>query len=258
MAWTDSMKNRWKSQKPSQLLDWSLVQRRINKTPRSVYRIKTGMPSFDDFMGGGLPAGMLLLWGGSGVGKSLMAKTISRSMARNGKKVYYFFGEDSFDAPLDPPNLNIVDMVSWKPGVDKALKTILTIVDKEEPDLIVLDSLTTILSQTSKAVPEADVREYTKKLAEAVSGVIPIIATSEVRGNGNYESPAGGRGIQHASVVTLKLQKRIVETKWDANDWGGSVGDAFWTVYVEKDRDGVSQQSSVRKITYENGEICLE
>jgi len=257
MAWSDWREKRWQEQRPPQLLDWSLVSRRINKKPRPVERFKTGIDSFDRLMGGGLPYGMTLLLGAAGTGKSLMAKTIARKVGESGRKVFYFFGEDSADAPYNPPYLNTVDMVSWKPGVDKAIKTVETIVDREKPDLIVLDSMTTILSQTSRAVPESEVREYTKKLAADLSGILPVLATSEVRGAGAWRQPAGGQGVRHASIATLELSKKLNETKWDAEANGGEIGDVVWFVLAE-DRDGQAKQGSLHRITYLDGEMLIE
>jgi predicted ATP-dependent serine protease len=213
----------------------------------------------DDVFGGGLPEGLTIFYGQAGSGKSLMAKTIAKKFVARQKKVLYFYGEDSYDSPPPmPPLLNNVDMVSFRPGPPKAVKTILKFVVEMKPDLVVLDSLTTILGATSKAVPEADVREWCGSLASRLSGIVPAIGISEIRGSGQYVSPAGGWGVAHAGLMTVNFNKSIIENKFQAQDYHADFGSVVYMLRVDKDRDGASKQGKVFRVTYMGDEIFLE
>lgn len=241
---------------------WTQAKMRLNKARREPNRIKTGISGVDEALGGGLPEGLVILYGPGGCGKSLFARTIAGHFAKQKKKVLYIYGEDSFDAPKpNPPIINTVDLKSYRPGPPRAVKTILKYVMEMKPDLVVVDSLTTILAQPTghgKAVPEADVREWTGELAKRLSGVVPVLAISEVRGGGKYESPAGGRGVEHAGLALLYFGSIKIENKWDAQDWEASIGTKFWTLSVDKDRDGAANQSCMYRVTYMSDEIFLE
>jgi hypothetical protein len=122
---------------------------------------------------------------------------------------------------------------------------------------VVLDSLTTILGATSKAVPEADVREWCGTLAAKLSGVVPAIGISEIRGSGQYISPAGGWGVAHAGLMTMNFTKTTIESKWDAADYHADFGSIVYMLRVDKDRDGASQQGKMFRVTYMGDEIFL-
>jgi predicted ATP-dependent serine protease len=240
-------------------VNWSQAKMRLNKPPRKANRVTTHLQSVDDVLGGGLPEGLTILYGHAGTGKSMFAKTVAKKFVQNKQKVLYFFGEDSFDSPVPiPPYLNNVDMVSYRPGPPKAVRTVLKFVQEMRPDLVIFDSLTTILGATSKAVPEADVREWTGTLAAKLSGIVPAIGISEVRGSGQYLSPAGGWGVAHAGLQTILFKKHIIESKWDAQDWHAEFGAIIYTMHVEKDRDGQSRQGRVFRANYLGDDLFLE
>ena len=239
-------------------INWSQAKMRLNKKPRKANRITTYMKTVDNVLGGGLPEGLTILWGQAGSGKSLFAKSITKKFVENKKKVLYFFGEDSFDSPDPiPPYLNNVDLVAWKPGASKAVRTIIKFIEQMKPDLVVLDSLTTILGVTAKAVPEADIREYTGVLASKLSGIVPTIGISEIRGS-YQQTPAGGWGISHAGLQCLKFDKHVIDSKWLAQDYGADFGQMVWSVLVEKDRDGVARQGCMFRAVYVGEECFLE
>jgi predicted ATP-dependent serine protease len=247
----------WDSEVPDDV-NWNQAKMRLNKTPRKGHRVATGIASVDEVLGGGLPEGLLILYGQAGSGKSLFAKTIAKKFVQQKQKVLVFFGEDSFDSlPPMPPHLNNVDMVSFRPGPPKAVKTILKFIVEMKPDLVMLDSLTTILGATSKAVPEADVREWCGTLAAKLSGVVPVIGISEIRGSGQYISPAGGWGVAHAGLMTMNFTKTVIENKFEAQDYHADFGSIVYMTRVDKDRDGAAQQGKVFRVTYMGDEIFL-
>lgn len=213
--------------------------------------MKTNTGGVDDVLGG-LAYGMHIFYGKPGTGKSKMAKTIAGSLAEQGKKILYVYGEDSFDAP-DPrsnKNINTLDLLSWKPSPELATKYIFKSLEELQPELLVLDSLTTILGATTKAVPEADVREWTSKLALHTSGKIPVIAVSETR---KYDEPAGGMGVLFPAIMLCFFSKKTVDAKWDVDRYGGDIGETAYLMNVQKDRDGVANQGKEHIVTYMAG-----
>lgn len=235
---------------------WEQLKMRLNRKPRKVGRVQTGIAQLDDVLGGGIPNGLNVIYGPAGAGKSMFSKTICNSFVNRNKKILYFYGEDSFDAPEPrPPYINTIDMVAYRPGPQKSVATMLKAIQEMKPDLAVIDSLTTILGGTSKAVQEADVREFTGQLAKRVSGIIPVIGISEIRGSGKYEGPAGGRGVLHAGLSVFYFGKVFIDDKWKVQDYGGEVGDLLWYFQVEKDRDGLAKQGRVFQLTYMGDEM---
>lgn len=224
--------------------DWAILKKRINKKPRKKSRQPSGLPNLDDLLGGGLPAGLITLYGKSGSGKSRLAKAISKGMLEQGFTGLHFFGEDSIDT-LDPSidNLNTIDMVQWKMGPQKATKCILKCCQELQPDFLILDSLTTIFGATSKAVMEADVREYTAILSHHIEGKLPTIAISETRGQGYSFRPAGGRGVLFPAIINILLDSKVVTNKWDSAKYQIPQGRRVWTLLVEKDRDGLATKA---------------
>ena len=237
-------------------VQWEQAKMRLNKPRRKATRVKTGIASVDQILGGGLPEGLTVVYGPSGAGKSKFCKSVASEFIRRNQKVLYFIGEDTFDAPEPmPPMLNTVDMVTYRPGPEKATKTIIKFIQQMKPDLVIIDSLTTVFGGTTAAVIEKDIREYTGYLAARTSGVVPVLGISEVRGNDKYEAPAGGRGVLHAGLAVLYFGKDIIKDKWMALDYGMTVGNMLWSFYVEKDRDGLANQGKMYRVDYSDNLI---
>jgi ABC-type dipeptide/oligopeptide/nickel transport system ATPase component len=214
--------------------------------------LETGIEDIDTSLGG-IPLGLLVIYGEPGTGKSQLCKSVTKALAAKGKKIIHFYGDDSIDAPTtDPkqPNYNTVDMVSYKFNPENTTKAILKYCQQLQPDLIILDSLTTIFGATTKAVPEADVREWTLKLAQHIAGKCACIATSEVRGRGYGQQPAGGMGVLFPAVMVLYTSKKLINANWDENRYHQAQGSYVWLLTVEKDREGVAAQGKEFIVQY--------
>lgn len=118
-------------------------------------RIPTKISEFDRIIGGGLVSGCVILIGGEpGVGKSTLMLQIADKIASNKKhdgipyKVLYVSGEESIRQiklraerlSIKNPNVFLLSEVS--------LEKVLKVVDTLSPDVLIIDSIQTIYSET--------------------------------------------------------------------------------------------------------------
>jgi len=232
---------------PEIKLTESSVTMRLNKKPRPTIRYPT-YTGYDEVLNG-LPAGLTIFYGIYGSGKSFAAREIASSVVKAGYQVLYVIGEDLKDCPAREQftdcdgEIHSLDFSSYTPSALKSIETLIMAIKMLKPNLVIIDSLTTFLSTTSKAVPEADVREYTFKLAKLVSGSLPVIGISEVRGQGFNRNFAGGSAIGHAPILLVEFDKILV-SRWDAARYDAPEGSYIWVMRVIKDRDGVANQGN--------------
>ena len=235
--------------------DWGKMKWRLNRSPPQRKRFPTKHSSFDRWMGGGLPRGLSVLYGEGGSGKTKLAHHI----ALKAENALYLAGEVINDAP-DPrqfPNVNVMDYTSSRPRWDTMLAHIRTAVDKLEPDLLVLDSLSTIFDVTNKALPESDLRKSIGMVHREYEGKLPVIGVSEVRGTGYYQSTAGGEGVRHGCTLLVHFQHVFADNGPTAESMGISIGDDIFTIRVVKDKHNVASTKR-GKISYVDGEITIE
>lgn len=232
--------------------DLGKIRVRLNPKSRSTYVFGTGIRHLDSVLGGGLKYGLNLFAGQAGTGKSMLANYISRTMANNGKKVLYVCAEDLVDNPRRYNNkIDVLDYTSYLPFANKVITEILGACNELSPDLLVLDSLTSLFSGTKKSVEEADIRENVFKLAKEVSGVLPVIGITEMRGYGFYLRPAGGGAIYHSSILTLYFDKISVDNEYKAGEY--KYGKYMWVMNVKKDRDGLAKTNNSFIVKYKYG-----
>ena len=225
-------------------ISWANIRLRLNKPPREVSRVATGWDSLDTLLGGGVPKGLIVVYGDAGTGKSKFSDAISKGLLEQKLPGAYFIGDDTKDAPKPIPKyLNTLDFVAYKMHPEKACKSILMALTELQPKYAVLDSLSTIFNATIKAVSEAEIREWVQSLAQHVSGKIPVIGISETRGTGYNYKPAGGTGVLFPSIMNIHLQKVRIKHKWDAHRYGGREGEYKWLITIVKDRDGLATQN---------------
>ncbi|MHA1408826.1 MAG: RAD55 family ATPase [Candidatus Odinarchaeia archaeon] len=226
------------------------IQNRIRSKPQHMARFRTGIKDFRKVFGD-LPKGLTLFSGGSGTGKSNMAKFIAKSVAEQGFKVIYAYSESGTDRVFNENIINM-DYTSWLPNWQKAINQVFFAVSQLDADLLVIDSITNFLSSTRKAVSEAEIRGGIFDISKICQYQIPVIATSQIRGSGNFSQCAGGRGVDHAPDLFLWFDKVRITTKFLADDYDARVGEIVWIIHAEKDRQGLSDQGSMYKVVYEN------
>lgn len=120
-------------------------------------RLSTGVPALDDVLGGGIPTrSITVLSGEPGSGKTVLALQMIFHAAREGKKALYFTtlsepslklvrhmqGFSFFDPRLLDERVSVIDLGSTLRAHDPAaaLALVAERVEKDEPDLVVIDS----------------------------------------------------------------------------------------------------------------------
>ena len=133
----------------------------VNRLKAPLALLETGSPALDRILGGGLPARSITLVAGEpGAGKTILALQVLFHQARHGHKALYFttLAEPAvklirymqvfsfFDDALLEEYIELVDLGSAlrTGGAGAALKQVASRVERDAPDLVVIDSLNAI------------------------------------------------------------------------------------------------------------------
>lgn len=156
-------------------------------------RISTNISEFDRILGGGLVQGSLVLIAGDpGIGKSTILLQTSGELCKNNKKVLYVTAEESSSQlKLRADRLNInSDKLYIYPQIN--MESIRTEIDSISPDVIVVDSIQAIYSQTitSSAGSVSQIRECCNILMQiAKNKNITVLVIGHVTKDGNIAGP---------------------------------------------------------------------
>lgn len=128
-------------------------------------RTKTGIKELDRVLGGGIVQGSLVLVGGDpGIGKSTLLLQVCQKLADKQKKVLYISGEES----LKQIKLRANRMGEFADSLfllcETNLAAIQSVIEKETPDVVVIDSIQTmyneeVSSATGKCISGARIHE---------------------------------------------------------------------------------------------------
>lgn len=136
-------------------------------------RMTTGFTELDRVLGGGtVPGSMVLVGGDPGIGKSTILLQVCRNYAADGRKVLYISGEES---------LRQIKMRAQRIGevngmlrflCETNLGTIRETIDREKPDIAVIDSIQTMYCEEVTSAPGSvsQVRESTNLLMQIAKG----------------------------------------------------------------------------------------
>lgn len=140
------------------------IEKINNITSTKKERISTGSMEMDRVLGGGIIKSSLILVGGDpGIGKSTLLLQVADHASKQKLKVLYVSGEESAEQiKIRADRLNIGEgelYILAETNID----IIREFVEKEEPDLLVLDSIQTIYSPDVASAPGSvtQVREVT-------------------------------------------------------------------------------------------------
>ena len=176
-------------------------------TGESEARTRIGIGELDRVLGGGLVAGSLILIGGDpGIGKSTLLLQACRCLSDKGKKILYISGEESLHqikmradriGPVSGP---------MKLYCETSIDRIRTAIEKEKPEVVVIDSIQTMYSEEISSAPGSvsQVREATAALLMLAKGYnVTMFIVGHVTKDG---SVAGPRVLEHMVDTVLYFE----------------------------------------------------
>ena len=171
-------------------------------------RISTGIDELDRVLGGGIVEGGLVLVGGDpGIGKSTLLLQMCRNIVNKiKKKVIYISGEESLkQVKLRAQRIGDIDS-TFLLLCETNLDSIKEIVGEVKPDVIVIDSIQTMVCDnvTSSAGSVSQVRESTNILMQMAKGYgISVFIVGHVTKEGVV---AGPRVLEHMVDTVLYFE----------------------------------------------------
>jgi DNA repair protein RadA/Sms len=170
-------------------------------------RISTLIPEFDRVLGGGLvDAGVVLIGGDPGIGKSTLLLQTLAGLSLEGHTVMYVSGEESAAQIA----LRAQRIGSFAPDLEVypeiLLEKIIPALEASSPRVAVIDSIQTVYSEALTSAPGsvAQVRECASQLTRlAKSSGISILLVGHVTKEGNI---AGPRVLEHIVDTVLYFE----------------------------------------------------
>ena len=170
-------------------------------------RVSTDMKELDRVLGGGIVQGSMVLVGGDpGIGKSTLLLQVCRNLSEHNIKVFYISGEESLQQiKIRAERIgNFGD--SLKLLCETNLDTIKAVIDREKPQIVVIDSIQTMFNEEVSSAPGSvsQVRESTGVLMQIAKGMgISIFIVGHVTKEGVV---AGPRVLEHMVDTVLYFE----------------------------------------------------
>ena len=170
-------------------------------------RFSTGSPELDRVLGGGvIPGSMVLIVGDPDVGKSSLTLAACANVARAGRRVLYVTGEESTRQVR--MRADRLDAIAEKLFVvsETNLDTIKTHIENTKPELVVIDSIQTMLRPEVASAPGSvsQVRECAAEILRvAKTEGIAAFVIGHVTKEGNL---AGPRVLEHIVDTVLYFE----------------------------------------------------
>ena len=172
-----------------------------------VPRIPVGMAEFDRVMGGGLVVGGVGLIGGDpGIGKSTLLLQVMSRLVRQGFSALYVSGEESVkQLKLRAERLNIENSDCYIVS-ETSLEQIFVHIQNVQPDLVIIDSIQTIATETVESSPGS-----VSQVRECASAILKFCKTTSTPvlliGHINKEgSIAGPKVLEHIVDTVLQFE----------------------------------------------------
>ena len=170
-------------------------------------RMKTELVELDRVLGGGIVPGSLVLVGGDpGIGKSTLLLQVCQKLSAMNKKVLYISGEKS----LKQIKLRANRMGEFSENLyllcETSLNLIQTAIEREKPDVVVIDSIQTMYNEEIGSAPGSvsQVRESTNVFMQLAKGMnIAIFIVGHVTKEGTV---AGPRVLEHMVDTVLYFE----------------------------------------------------
>ncbi|MCL4168136.1 UNVERIFIED_CONTAM: hypothetical protein GTU68_041836, partial [Idotea baltica] len=199
-------------------------------------RTLSGVGELDRTLGGGLvKASAILVGGDPGIGKSTLLLQAAARFARNGLKVLYISGEESAaQIQMRARRLGLTES-PVKLASETNLRDILTTLEAEKPDFVIIDSIQTMWLDTVEAAPGSvsQVRSAAHELTTfAKLNGIAIVMVGHVTKDGQI---AGPRVVEHMVDTVLYFE--------------GERGHQFRILRAVKNRFGPADEIGVFEMT---------
>lgn len=170
-------------------------------------RIQTGMQEFDRVLGGGIVPGSLVLVGGDpGIGKSTLLLQICQILSQMKRSTLYISGEES----LQQIKIRADRIGQFTDSLhllcETNLNTIRAMIEREKPQIVIIDSIQTMYSEDITSAPGSvsQVREATSAFMQIAKGVgITIFIVGHVTKEGVV---AGPRVLEHMVDTVLYFE----------------------------------------------------
>lgn len=170
-------------------------------------RITTNIKELDRVLGGGIVEGSLVLVGGDpGIGKSTLLLQVCRNLSEQQRKVLYISGEES----LQQIKIRAERIGEFKDSLkllcETNLETIRAVIDREKPEIVIIDSIQTMYNENVVSAPGSvsQVRESTGVLMQIAKGMgISIFIVGHVTKEGVV---AGPRVLEHMVDTVLYFE----------------------------------------------------
>lgn len=170
-------------------------------------RVRTGIGELDRVLGGGIVPGSLVLVGGDpGIGKSTLLLQVCQRLTEREQKLLYISGEES----LKQIKLRADRMGTFTDNLlllcETNIETIRGVIEREDPSLVVIDSIQTMYSEEVASAPGSvsQVREATNIFMQIAKGMgISIFIVGHVTKEGTV---AGPRVLEHMVDTVLYFE----------------------------------------------------
>ena len=199
-------------------------------------RSNSGLAELDRVLGGGLvPASAILVGGDPGIGKSTLLLQAAARFAQAGLSCIYVSGEEaSAQVRLRAQRLGLAD-APVRLATETSLRDILTTLDAERPDLVIIDSIQTMWSDSVDSAPGsvAQVRAAAHELVSfAKRRGTAVVLVGHVTKEGQI---AGPRVVEHMVDCVLYFE--------------GERGHQFRILRAVKNRFGPADEIGVFEMT---------
>lgn len=169
-------------------------------------RFQTEMKELDRVLGGGIVPGSLVLVGGDpGIGKSTLLLQVCQKLAKE-RQVLYISGEESLVQIKLRANRMGDFSDNMKLFCETNLGTIRDVIEKKQPEFVVIDSIQTMYSEEVASAPGSvsQVRESTNVFMQLAKGLgITIFIVGHVTKEGTV---AGPRVLEHMVDTVLYFE----------------------------------------------------
>jgi DNA repair protein RadA/Sms len=169
--------------------------------------VPVGIAEADRVLGGGLVPGSVTLLGGEpGVGKSTFLLHLAAAVANQGRRVLYVTAEESAQqVAARAERVGALSTTLWL-AAETVLPHVLGLVDDVKPDVLVVDSVQTLLDPDQGAVPGSltQVRACAQVLvAEAKRRELSVVLVGHVTKDGAL---AGPKVLEHVVDTVLSFE----------------------------------------------------